>query len=73
MIEFIIYLIGVGVMISGLYYAHKDEDVTIGKAISMIFLTLFSWISLVILIVLFLIDNFDFNKVIYHGKKIKEE
>lgn len=29
MIEFIIYLIGVGVMISGLYYAHKNEDVTI--------------------------------------------
>ena len=69
MTELIIYLIGVGVMILGLYYAHKDEDVTIGKAISMVFLTLFSWLSLAILVVLFLIDNTDFGKVIYHGKK----
>ena len=30
MIGFIVYLFGVGVMISGLYYAHKNEDVTIG-------------------------------------------
>lgn len=69
MIEFIIYIIGVGVMITGIYYANEDEDVTIGKAISMVFLTLFSWLSLAILVVLFLIDNTDFGKVIYHGKK----
>lgn len=71
MIGFIVYLFGVGVMISGLYFSHKDEDVTIGKAISMVFLTLFSWVSLVVLVILYLIDHFDFNKVIYHGKKNK--
>lgn len=69
MIEFIIYIIGVGIMITGLYCSHKDEDVTIGKAIYMVFLTLFSWVSLVVLVILYLIDHFNFNKVIYHGKK----
>ena len=73
MIAFIIYIIGVGVMIRGLYYSNKDEDVTIGRAIGMFFLTLCSWISFVSLFIIYLIDNIDFYKVIYHGKKIKEE
>lgn len=72
MITLIIYLVGVGIVFTALFYFSMDDDIIVGEMINMFIISLLSWIALLLFIVNLsdCLPNSDFyNKVIYHGKK----
>lgn len=74
MTVFIIYLFGViSVLIGCYYYSMKDEDIILGDIIRTVLLSLLSWITVIIVMMLIINDLLehllDFNKVIYRRKE----
>lgn len=77
MIWITIYLIGVVLMLTILCFSARSEDVTLGDTTIMLLLSLLSWSMIILFIVFFMEDMINevrnSNKVIYHGKKNKED